>query len=122
MERRRSKVDNCLVAEKRLESTERKLRRDVELAKRYCDIIEDYADKGYARKLTLEEASAPSPRQWFLSRHPVDRNPKKPDKVRIAMDAAAKHDGVSMNDKLHTGPDLLDSLMGVNYQLNAHWV
>lgn len=29
------------------------------------------------------------------------------------MDAAAKHDGVSLNDKLHTGPDLLNSLVGV---------
>ena len=29
------------------------------------------------------------------------------------MDAAAKHDRVSLNDKLHTGPDLLNSLVGV---------
>lgn len=29
------------------------------------------------------------------------------------MDAAAKCDGVSLNDKLHTGPDLLNSLVGV---------
>ena len=29
------------------------------------------------------------------------------------MDAAAKYDGVYLNDKLHTGPDLLNSLVGV---------
>ena len=29
------------------------------------------------------------------------------------MDAAAKYDRVSVNDKLHTGPDLLNSLVGV---------
>ncbi|XP_029202962.2 uncharacterized protein LOC114967138 [Acropora millepora] len=29
------------------------------------------------------------------------------------MDAATKHDGVSLNDKLDTGPDLLNSLVGV---------
>ena len=34
--------DNRLMAEKRLESTERKLKRDEELAKEYCVIIEDY--------------------------------------------------------------------------------
>ena len=104
--------DNRLMAEKRLESTERKLKRDEELAKKYCAIIEDYDDKGYARKLTPEEASVPTPKQWFLPHHPV-RNPNKPEKVRIVKDAAAKNDGVSLNDKLHIGPNLLNSLVGV---------
>ena len=65
--------DNRFVAEKRLESTERKVKRDEELAKKYCA-------KGYARKLTSEEASAPTAKQWFLPHHPV-RNPNKPDKA-----------------------------------------
>ena len=47
--------DNRLMAEKRLESTERKLKRNEKLAKKYCDIIEDYVDKGYARKLPLKK-------------------------------------------------------------------
>ncbi|KAL9975998.1 hypothetical protein ACROYT_G013227 [Oculina patagonica] len=81
------------MAVKRLESTKRKLKRDEDLAKKYCAIIEDYVDKGYARKLSPEEAAVPTPKQWFLPHHPV-RNPNKPDKVRIVMDAAAKHDGV----------------------------
>ncbi|XP_078380261.1 uncharacterized protein LOC144663221 [Oculina patagonica] len=100
------------MAVKRLESTERKLKRDEDLAKKYCAIIEDYVDKGYARKLSPEEAAVPTPKQWFRPHHPV-HNPNKPDKVRIVMDAAAKHDGVSLNDRLHIGPDLLNSLVGV---------
>ena len=104
--------DNRLMAEKRLESTERKLKHDEELAEKYCAIIEDYVDMGCARKLAPEEASTPTSRQWFLPHHPV-RNPNKPDKVQIVMGAAAKYDGVSLNDKLHTGPDLLNSLVGV---------
>ena len=104
--------DNRLMGEKRLESTERKLKRDGELAKKYCAIIEDYVDKGYARKLTPEEASSPTPKQWCLPHYPV-RNPNKPDKVRIVMAAAAKYDGVSLNDKLHIGPHILNSLVGV---------
>ena len=59
--------DNRLMAVKRLESTERKLKRDEDLAKRYCAIIEDYIDKGYARKLSPEEAAIPTPKQWFLT-------------------------------------------------------
>ena len=61
---------------------------------------------------TPKDASAPTPKQWLLPRHPVG-NPNKPDTVRIVMDTAAKHDGVSLNDKLHIGPDLLNSLVGV---------
>ncbi|PFX13712.1 hypothetical protein AWC38_SpisGene22184 [Stylophora pistillata] len=104
--------DNRLMAEKRLDSTGRKLKRDEKFAKKYCAIIDDYVVKGYARKLTPDEASVPTPKQWFLPHHPV-RNPNKPDKVRIVIDAAAMHDGVSLNDKLRIGPDLLNSLVGV---------
>ena len=73
--------DNRLMAKNRLESTERKLKRDEELAKKYCAIIEDYVDEGYARKLTPEESSAPTSKQWFLPHHPV-RNPNKLDTAR----------------------------------------
>ena len=49
MERARSKVSyNCLMAEKLLESIERKLRRGKELAKKNCVVIKDYTDRGYA--------------------------------------------------------------------------
>ena len=100
------------MVERRLESTERTLKREEVLAENYCSIIDDYMNKGYVRKLTPEEASVPTPKQWFLSPHPV-RNPNKPDKARIAMDAATKHDGVSLNDKLLIRADLLNSLVGV---------
>ena len=104
--------DNRLMAEKRLESTEGKLKRDEELAKKHCGIIEGYVEKGCTRKVTPEEASAPIAEQWFLPHHPV-RNPNKLDKVQIVMDAAAKYDGVFLNDKFDTAPDLLKSLVGV---------
>ena len=45
-------ADNRLMAEKRLESTERKLKGDKELAKKPCAIIEDYVGKDYAQKPT----------------------------------------------------------------------
>ena len=40
-------------------------------------------------------------------------NPKKPDKIRVLFDCAAKFMGVSLNDKLLQGPDLLSRLSGV---------
>ena len=104
--------DNRDVAEKRLKSTERSVKRDLALAEKYSGIIKEYETKGYARKLTPAEAAMPSSKRWFLPHHPV-LNPNKPGKVRMVMDAAAKKNGVSLNDNLLIGPDLLNSLTGV---------
>ena len=104
--------DNRVMAERRLISTERALRRDHTLAEKYKDIIEGYVAKGYARKLSPEETAVRSSKQWLLPHHPVS-NPNKPGKVRIVMDAKAKQSGVSLNHQLLVGPDLLNNLSGV---------
>ena len=99
-------------AEKRLKSTERILLRDRPLAQKYCETTEGYIAKRYERKLTPEEETKAEEKQLFLPHHPVT-NPNKPGKVRIIMDAAAKCDNVSLNNKLLIGPDLLNNLVGV---------
>ena len=104
--------DNRAMAERRLTSTEKVLRRDHFLAEKYKEIIDGYVTKGFARKLTPEEAAIPVKKQWFLPRHPV-LNPNKPGKVRMVMVARAKYNGVSLNDELLVGPDLLNNLCGV---------
>jgi len=113
--------NNRVMAENRLKSTEKRLKRDDDLAKKYCAIIEDYVNKGYARVLSSEESEALTAKQWFLPHHPV-LNPHKPGKVRMVMDAAAQYEGASLNDKLLIGPDLLNSLVGVLLRFREHKV
>lgn len=62
--------------------------------------------------MTQEEAKVITPETWYLPHHAVV-NPNKPGKVRVVFDAASKFDGVSLNNKLLTGPGLLNSLVGV---------
>ncbi|KAL9969331.1 hypothetical protein ACROYT_G021531 [Oculina patagonica] len=76
------------------------------------EIIDGYVTKGFTRKLTPEEAAVPVKKQWFLPHHPV-LNPNKPGKEQMVMDARAKYNGVSLNDELLVGPDLLNNLCGV---------
>ncbi|XP_043211906.1 uncharacterized protein LOC122376197, partial [Amphibalanus amphitrite] len=104
--------DNWNQAYRRLQSIERKLDKQPELATRYQAIIDGYVKDGHARKLSAEEADEPKEKRWYLPHHAVV-NPNKPGKLRIVFDAAATYQGVSLNSKLITGPDLLQSLPGV---------
>lgn len=53
-------------------------------------------------------------RTWYLPIGVV-LNEKKPGKVRIIWDAAAKVEGISLNSMLLTGPDLLTPLLSVMF-------
>ena len=102
--------DNRAMAEKRLESLKRRLSKDESLHKKYAGVMQDYIEKGYAEK--VRDDGKRNACTWFLPHHPV-MNPKKPDKLRVVFDCAAKFMGVSLNDKLLQGPDLLSRLSGI---------
>ena len=76
----------------------------------YIETINHYISKGSVRKLTQNEIRNTSDITNFISHHCV-LNPKKPDKVRAVFDA--KFTGISLNDNLLKGPDLLNSLITI---------
>ena len=104
--------NNRMTAVARLRSLRRRLSTDEQLCCKYRNFMDDLLTKGYARKLTEDEAAARSPRTWYLPHHGVF-HPHKPGKIRVVFDAAALHDGVSLNSQLNRGPDLTNSLLGV---------
>ena len=103
--------DNFSMALKRFKFLRTKLRNDPVLYKKYSETFTRYVSKGYARKLTREEASRTSNRTWYLPHFPVIRPDKA--KIRVVKDAAATFRGQSLNTSLITGPDLLHNLPGV---------
>ena len=96
----------------RLRHLRRRLERDPVLKKKYLAIIDEYVEKGYARKLTPEETKVRGNKTWYLPHHPV-LNPRKPGKVRAVFDAASTFAGTSLNEELLQGPDLINNLVGV---------
>ena len=48
------------------------------------------------------------------------KHPHKIEKVRRVCNAAAKHQGVSLNDMLMTRPDLLQKLLAVLFKFRQH--
>lgn len=101
--------NNRRSAECRLKIIEKSMDNDASFAADYEKQVVNMLEKGYA-----EEVKSPlrGIRLWFLPHFGV-RNPNKPGKLRLVFDAKAETSGISLNTELLSGPDLLNSLIGV---------
>lgn len=86
-----------------LKSQEKSLqRKGPEVMEAYNKIFQGYEKKDYIRQVPQSEVE----KQWFLPHFPVAKEDGVTTKVRVAFDAAAKHDGNSLNDAIWPGPKL----------------
>ena len=104
--------NNKQTAEARLQSLKRKLKRDGNFHRNYREFMENLIQKGYAKRMTEEEAVRRSQRTWYLPHHGVF-HPQKQGKIRVVFDAASLHDRVSLNNQLLQGPDLTNNFLGI---------
>ena len=103
-------------------SSEGRLETDQSLKQRYEETINVDVQNGYIRSLEENELNeTKDERQWYVTHHPVI-SPHKPKKVRRLCNAAAKNKGESLSDKLLTGPDLLQSPVGINFRFKEHQI
>ena len=108
--------NNYSSALSQMKSLEYRLEKKPELKKLYQDSIKVDVEKGFVRILKQEELEATKlERQWYVPHHPVE-NPNKPGKVRAVGNAASKFRGISFNDSLLTGPDLIQNLIGIIFR------
>ena len=102
--------NNRSMAERRLLLLKKRLLQDSKLFDGYKATMENYLDKGHARRVPDHEMNAHDKPLWYLPHHPVFN---KPGKTRVVFDCAAKYGGTSLNDQLLSGPDLTNSIVGV---------
>ena len=100
--------NNYFMAKVQWHALQQRLERDTSLRDRCEKTIKKDLDKNY---ITTAD---PSCRHsvWYLPHHPVI-NKQKPDKIRRVTNAASKYKGLSLNDALLTGQDLLCNLHGL---------
>ena len=108
---RPSLPNNRALAEKRLESTERKLEKNPEIAETYQKVIEEYLEKNYIRRVPLDELTPTT--EWLLPHFPVVRADRTRTKTRIVFDASAKFQGKSLNSEALPGPKLQADMFSI---------
>ncbi|CAH8818888.1 unnamed protein product [Schistosoma curassoni] len=104
------KGGNYEVASSRLQSLKRRLLKDDILYIKYTKGIESNFIKGYAEEIPEIQLQPSYRPRWYLPHHAVI-NPKKPEKLRVVLDCAAKFAGVSLNDMIYQGPDTTAELV-----------
>lgn len=105
--------DNKPLAMKRLESTERRLKKDPEQGVAYDKLIEEMKEMKFSRKLSKEEIKNYKGPVHYIPHHAEIRPEKKSTPVRIVFNSSSVYQGHALNDYWLKGPDLLNNLFGV---------
>ena len=111
--------NNYAKAVGRLESIERRLKRDPVKAESYCAAINQYVEKGFAEEVSEQRNEDGIVR--YLPHHAVFRADKRTTKCRIVFAASAREEGgVSLNDCVLPGPALQPNLASVLIRFRTH--
>ena len=105
--------DNKSLAMKRLESTERRLKKDPEKGVAYDKQMEEMKEMKFSRKLSEEEMDNYKGPVHYIPHHAVIRPEKKSTPVRIVFNSSSVYQGHALNDYWLKGPDILNNLFGV---------
>ncbi|KAL0151744.1 hypothetical protein M9458_052970 [Cirrhinus mrigala] len=106
---RRRLPNNREMALRRLASLRRTLDRCTDMREHFLEFMGKVFENDHAETAPeLEEHQE----RWYLPLFGV-YHPQKPNQIRVVFDSSAKHDGVSLNDVLLSGPDLNNALLGI---------
>ncbi|XP_053403139.1 uncharacterized protein LOC128558265 [Mercenaria mercenaria] len=103
--------NNYEMALHRLRNTEKKIEKDPVLKEAYKTTLQKYLNKGYITEVNLNETFNDS--EWYIPHFPIVKLDRETTKVRIVFDAAAKTDGLSLNEAIYQGPKLQNELFDV---------
>jgi len=103
--------DNYAQARSSLVRLRERLLRDSKFRGDYVSFVEKLVNKGYMERVPGDEVCGTPGKYWFLIHHAVYHKTKA--KIRVVFDCSRGCAGVSLNDELLPGPDLMNKLVGV---------
>ena len=109
--------NNYCMASLRLKSTKRSLEKR-KLYDRYHEELMKLICNNHAEPVP-QEALPSTAKVWYLP-HQAVLSEKKPGKLRVVFDCAAKYCGESLNDKCMQGPNLTNKLLNVLLRFREH--
>lgn len=106
------------VAKSRLESLERRFRKDSNLKPKYCEFMREYIELNHMTKVTNESDSTKS---FFLPHHCVIKEQSETTKLRVVFDGSCKlDDGLSINAVQYVGATLQDDIFSILARFRLH--
>ena len=103
--------DNEKLARVRLDSLCRKLDKDTDLQCRYNSVLQEMENDGIIEEVPGDQKVSPHPATFYMPHRPVVKESSSTTKVRPVFDAsAAGRNGVSLNDCMEAGPNLMPNL------------
>ena len=106
-------LNNERFAKRRLEGLCKKLEKDEVLKQGYEDYFKEIESSGMIEEVPVEEKVSDSP-VFYLPHRPVVRSESTSTKIRPVFDASATGpNSVSLNDCLHSGPNMLPDLIEI---------
>ncbi len=101
--------NNRSQALKRLNTLRRTLDKKPDMKEHFIGFMQKMLDNQHAEQAPPLQSDQEC---WYLPLFGV-YHPQKPEQIRVVFDSSAKHESVSLNDVLLSGPDLNNMLVGV---------
>lgn len=109
------------MAIRRFHKLERKLELNKEMKKEYVEFMQEYEALGHMSLVPSIEIEINDRPTYYLPHHPVIKNSSTTTKLRVVFDASARTNmGISLNDKLKSGPVIQDELFSILLRFRQH--
>lgn len=85
----------------------------------YSEFIHMMITNGFVERVPADDKT-PNGSVWYLTHHGVYHKQKR--KLRVVFDCSLKYNGISINDVLLQGPDLINNLVGILLRFRRYQV